>query len=302
MSNEEIVQEIQNGINVTENVELLYRQNMPLIRRFIKPYSHYENMEDLEQESYFGLFEATKNYDPNKEAKFITYARFWIVQAVSRYIQCNTPAVRIPSGLNGKINRYKKYVSKYVQEHGSEPDTRQIGEALGCTDAQIRLIQMYSSSVTSLDAEVLCNDEGEGKRLLDTIPDDNTDVERGSIENAYNRQMQKDIRYAVDTFLGDREKKVIEETFFHGKTLRAAGETIGVTGERTRAIQAAALRRLRIRGRKLLLQYAELNASIYRGTNENFKQHNSSIVEHIAITKQDLQREYEDRVREAMGV
>ena len=70
MSNEEIVQEIQNGINVTENMELLYRQNMPLIRRFIKPYSHYENMEDLEQESYFGLFEATKNYDPNKEAKF----------------------------------------------------------------------------------------------------------------------------------------------------------------------------------------------------------------------------------------
>ena len=75
MSNEEIVQEIQNGINVTENMELLYRQNMPLIRRFIKPYSHYENMEDLEQESYFGLFEATKNYDPNKEVKFITYAR-----------------------------------------------------------------------------------------------------------------------------------------------------------------------------------------------------------------------------------
>ena len=106
MSNEEIVQEIQNGINVTENMELLYRQNMPLIRRFIKPYSHYENMEDLEQESYFGLFEATKNYDPNKEVKFITYARFWIVQAVSRYIQCNTPAVRIPSGLNGKIKRY----------------------------------------------------------------------------------------------------------------------------------------------------------------------------------------------------
>mgnify|MGYP004537000591 CR=1 FL=1 len=114
MSNEEIVQEIQNGINVTENMELLYRQNTPLIRKFIKPYSHYENIEDLEQESYFGLFEAAKNYDPNKEAKFITYARFWIVQAVYRYIQCNIPAVRIPSGLNGKINRYKKYVNKYL--------------------------------------------------------------------------------------------------------------------------------------------------------------------------------------------
>lgn len=62
MSNEEIVQEIQNGINVTENMELLYRQNMPLIRRFIKPYSHYENMEDLEQESYFGLFSAGVGY------------------------------------------------------------------------------------------------------------------------------------------------------------------------------------------------------------------------------------------------
>lgn len=55
MTNEQIVTEIRNGYSVTDNMQLLYESNLPLIKRFLKPYTAYEPIEDLLQEAYFGL-------------------------------------------------------------------------------------------------------------------------------------------------------------------------------------------------------------------------------------------------------
>ena len=63
MTNEQIVEEIRNGYSATDNMQLLYEKNLPLIKKFIKPYTAYENQEDLLQESYFGLWEAVKRYE-----------------------------------------------------------------------------------------------------------------------------------------------------------------------------------------------------------------------------------------------
>ena len=53
MINEMIVAKIQNGYSVTDNMQLLYERNLPLIKRFIRPYTDYENVEDLLQEAYW---------------------------------------------------------------------------------------------------------------------------------------------------------------------------------------------------------------------------------------------------------
>ena len=58
MTNEEIVENIRNGYSVTKNMQLLYDNNLALIKRYVKPYTAYESMEDLLQEAYFGLWEA----------------------------------------------------------------------------------------------------------------------------------------------------------------------------------------------------------------------------------------------------
>ena len=51
---------------VTDNMERLYMSNLPLLRKFIKPYINYEPEEDLMQEAYFGLLEAIKHYETSK--------------------------------------------------------------------------------------------------------------------------------------------------------------------------------------------------------------------------------------------
>ena len=56
MSNEELVERIRNGYHVTENMQVLYENNLPLIKKFIKPYAYYEPEEDLLQEAYFCIF------------------------------------------------------------------------------------------------------------------------------------------------------------------------------------------------------------------------------------------------------
>ncbi|MBD5521415.1 MAG: hypothetical protein HDR03_09385 [Lachnospiraceae bacterium] len=74
MSNETLVQRIKGGYSVPEDMQALYENNLPLIRKFIKPYTAYEPIEDLMQESYFGLWEAVKHYETDKNVQFMTYA------------------------------------------------------------------------------------------------------------------------------------------------------------------------------------------------------------------------------------
>ena len=97
MTNEQIVSEIRNGYSVTDYMQLLYESNLPLIKKFIKPYAAYEPMEDLLQESYFGLWEAVQHYETSANVRFMTYAEYWIRQSVQRYLEKCGSTVRIPS-------------------------------------------------------------------------------------------------------------------------------------------------------------------------------------------------------------
>ena len=97
MTNEQIVSEIRNGYSVTDYMQLLYESNLLLIKKFIKPYTAYEPMEDLLQESYFGLWEAVQHYETSANVRFMTYAEYWIRQSVRRYLEKCGSTVRIPS-------------------------------------------------------------------------------------------------------------------------------------------------------------------------------------------------------------
>ena len=84
-----------------------YESNLPLIKKFIKPYAAFESMEDLLQESYFGLREAVQHYETSVNVRFMTYAEYWIKQSVQRYPEKCGFTIRIPSHTRHKIARYK---------------------------------------------------------------------------------------------------------------------------------------------------------------------------------------------------
>ena len=108
MTNEQIVSEIRNGYSVTDYMQLLYESNLPLIKKFIKPYAAYEPVEDLLQETYFGLWEAVQHYETSANVRFMTCAEYWIRQSVQMYLEKCGATVRIPSHTRQKIARYKK--------------------------------------------------------------------------------------------------------------------------------------------------------------------------------------------------
>ena len=152
MTNEQIIEQIKSGYSVTDNMQMLYEKNLPLIKKIIKAYSVYDDKEDLLQESYFGLLEAVKHYETSRNVLFTTYLCFWIRQSVSRYLEKNGSVIRIPNYTKQKISRYRKCVADLTQELEREPTDEEIAKRLDVTVTVVQEIKCYMQSVTSLDA------------------------------------------------------------------------------------------------------------------------------------------------------
>lgn len=92
MSNEDLVLMIQGNEDKARHLGELYEQNRGAIAIIAKRYSEYAEMEDLMQESFFGLSEAAARWDPEAGASFLTYAGYWIRAAIINYLRKREPA------------------------------------------------------------------------------------------------------------------------------------------------------------------------------------------------------------------
>lgn len=169
MTNEQLVDKIRNGYSATENMRLLYESNLPLIKRYIKKYAAYEDMEDLLQEAYFGLWEATKHYETSENVLFMSYASYWIKQAVQRYIEKCGSTVRIPSHKKQIIIRYKKTVQALEQKLSRTPTDKEIADIMGVPLDLLLDLKTQLQGVISLDAPL--SDDND-LRLCDTVQAD----------------------------------------------------------------------------------------------------------------------------------
>lgn len=169
MTNEQIVSEIRNGYSVTDSMQLLYESNLPLIKKFIKPYAAYEPMEDLLQESYFGLWEAVQHNETSANVRFMTYAEYWIKQSVQRYLEKCGSTVRIPSHTRQKIVRYKKTVQELEQELGRVPTDNEIADKMRVSVRLLPELKIQMQGVASLDTPLA---DDNSLTLSDTIQAD----------------------------------------------------------------------------------------------------------------------------------
>ncbi len=169
MTNEQIVSEIRNGYSVTDYMQLLYESNLPLIKKFIKPYAAYEPMEDLLQESYFGLWEAVQHYESSANVRFMTYAEYWIKQSVQRYLEKCGSMVRIPSHTRQRIGRYKKTVQELEQELGRVPTDNEIADKMRISVGLLPELRIQMQGIASLDTPLA---DDNSLTLSDTIQAD----------------------------------------------------------------------------------------------------------------------------------
>lgn len=296
MTNEQIVSEIRNGFSTTNNMQLLYESNLPLIKKFIKPYTAYECEADLLQESYFGLLEAVKRYETDRNVQFMTFAQYWIKQSVQRYLENCGSTVRIPTYTRTKMSRIRKATSQLRQEQGREPVPTEIAALLGVSVEEVQEIQGYMQSVISLDTPIA---EDNSLTLADTLQAD-LSVENDTVDKIYSEHSKNELWGIVERYTATRKNDIIKEIFLHGKTMSAVAREQGVTIERVRQTKEKGLRRLRMgkAKRELLEKFDIVESRLYWGGMKNYKEHGTSIVEYLAIQKLEALERYERHLAE----
>lgn len=284
-TNEELVLEIQNGVSVTDNMQALYLQNLPLLKQFVKPYEIFESRDDLLQESYFGLSEAIRHYDRSAGVQFMTYAKYWVVQHIQRHIQ-KTAAIPIPAYLSEKIVRYSKARQQFAQLYGTEPTDSEISGFMGVSVTEVQKIQQYAYglNVESLDRPLPDNEDFS---IADTVPDD-FDLENSAIDSIY-ESFTAGILDAAVSGLDERQRMIIRKIYFEGQSIADVARESGIQYQTVRKLKHEALRKLS-RNKRLRERLEITDASIYNSGLRSFRLHNdSSVVERIALKRIEIE-------------
>lgn len=296
MTNEQLVEEIRNGYSVTENMQLLYEKNLPLIKKYIKNYAAYEDMDDLLQEAYFGLLEATKHYETSENVLFMSYASYWIKQAAQRYIEKCGSTVRIPSYKKQIIIRYKKTVQDLEQRLIRTPTDKEIADTMCVPLELLTELKIQLQGVTSLDTPLA---EDDSLSLCDTVQAD-YNLENDVVDKIYEEHVKSALWGIVERFTTDRENEIIKEYYGKNKSMPEIAKEHGMSFENVRTIKEKGLCKLR-KGkakREILNKMEVVEASIYRTGTANYKRHSfTSQVEHIAICRAELEQKYHDLIK-----
>ena len=245
MTNEQLVEKIQQGEDRNKNLELLFRQNTGFIVKMAKLFTGIAELDDLAQEGYIGLMEAAERWSAEKNTPFIRYASYQIRSNMLRFIENCRSTVRVPVNQQGRIRAYQRLIDRFIKIHGREPSKRELRTLLGLSRHQIDEIQrtLNVMSMCSLDAPVAAM-EGEDTRLVDTIPDPDDVIEQ-SEDRIQREQLEQLVWKLTENVLTAREHAVLMKRFKHQKTLHQCAEELQRSPERIRQMEKSALRKLR---------------------------------------------------------
>ena len=258
MTNEELVIEYQTGNKAV--IEQLYLQNRGMIEKIVRRYAGIEELDDLRQESFFGLVKAAELWKPENETAFMTYAAYWIRAAIHRYIENCSGVVRIPTHKRAQIGRYNKAVSSYRVRFGRDPSDRELCVALNLKSKQLEDLKkdILASQVRST-SEVI-GGENDDLTLEDTIAAGGDAIE-DTVEQLQRDELSDELWSCVDE-LKPQQAYVIRARYKGGRTLEECGTAIGLSTQRAKSIHDQALRELRkTHYTKRLLPYLDESAA-----------------------------------------
>jgi RNA polymerase primary sigma factor len=224
-------------------LEKLVKANL----RFVVSVSrNYQNqglpLSDLINEGNLGLIRAAKRFDEKKNFKFISYAVWWIRQAILQALAEQSRIIKLPLNRVGTIHKIGKTQSRLEQKYRRAPNVEEIARELSLDENEVRETIKIGNTHMSLDAPL---QHGEDSKLIDVLHDDSQERPDDGVMDI---SLQEEIEKTLAT-LSEREKEVVKLYFGIGEetahTLEEIGQRFNLTRERVRQIKEKALRRLK---------------------------------------------------------
>jgi RNA polymerase primary sigma factor len=235
----ELGKRIQEGDK--EALKKLIESNLRFVVSYVKKYRGMGlSLLDLINEGNLGLIEAAKRFDPSKNVKFISYAVWWIRQAVIHSLSKYSRIYHLPQKLSDQISEMKKIRSQMKKELKRDPTRDELAARLKTTVESVEDWEILSGRDISLSDKYYDDDMEVGDRIKDSLT---PSVEYQIVKNSIEEQIRNILKE-----LDDKEALVLKLRFGleddRTHTLQEIGNRLNLTRERIRQIEKKAMRKL----------------------------------------------------------
>jgi RNA polymerase sigma-B factor len=206
-----------------------------LARRFSRGQELYE---DLSQVGMVGLLAALTRYDSSFGRSFESFAVPTIVGEIKRYIRDKTWSVHVPRRIKELGPRIKKSIEELTTQLERSPNVQEIADYLGASEEDVlETLEMGKSyQALSVDSTIEADQEGGSSTLLDLV---------GEQDTGFDQVNQRLVLEKVFSVLSDREKAIIQLTYFKGLSQKEAGTKLQISQMHVSRLQRRALQKLK---------------------------------------------------------